>query len=103
MSQPPNQPALPGAAPGWYPDPTMPGMSRWWNGTEWGQAMPAAQVMPSPAPYAQQQQPPRSVSIGGMTYGQHLLHAILSVCTLGAWIPVWIVLALLGRRKVVMR
>ena len=52
MTQPPMssnpQAALPGAvapgapAPGWYPDPSNPSQTRWWDGTRWGDQVQGA-------------------------------------------------------------
>jgi hypothetical protein len=30
-----------GVAAGWYPDPTVPGANRWWDGHQWGPSAPA--------------------------------------------------------------
>ena len=42
------------SAPGWYPDPTVPGQQRWWDGTRWSEHVgpaPATRPEPPPAPY----------------------------------------------------
>ena len=36
-----------------------------------------------------------------LTAGQHILHLLLTVFTLGLWLPVWIVRALRGNRPYV--
>jgi uncharacterized Tic20 family protein len=41
------QPSNPGPPPGWYPD--SQGVTRWWDGTAWGQAAPpAGSAVPGP-------------------------------------------------------
>lgn|GEM_PF-1592900 len=35
-------------AAGWYPDGS--GVTRWWDGTHWGQAAPVTPIAPTPAP-----------------------------------------------------
>jgi hypothetical protein len=35
-------------APGWYPDPSVPGTVRWWDGAQWSEHRAPA---PMPAPY----------------------------------------------------
>lgn len=73
---------------GWYPDAT--GVTRWWDGQAWGQ------TAPQPAPtLAQAQQQPVYVN----TYTQpkrvnHVLHLILSILTVGLWVPVWIIISM---------
>jgi len=37
------------------------------------------------------------IHASGMTTGQHIIHAVLTVATGGLWAPVWILLVFLGR------
>jgi uncharacterized Tic20 family protein len=41
-------------APGWYPDPSVPGAQRWWDGSRWTEHSSAPQPAPVAAPTAQQ-------------------------------------------------
>lgn len=102
--QPPPTPVpAPSSPPGWHPDPRVPGQLRYWDGSTW-----TAHIAPAgPPPMAMQHyaMPPavHRGTVGGLTNGQHLLHAIITVCTFGLWAPVWALLAWSGRRRVVMR
>ena len=85
-------------AAGWYPDEQ--GLQRWWDGYQWTEHVAMAQVpvpretprsaVPSPS-YAQ----PIIVNSGVRFYKtSHTFHLIMSVVTLGAWLPVWAVMAI---------
>jgi uncharacterized Tic20 family protein len=37
-------------APGWYPDPSVPGAQRWWDGTRWTEHSSAPQQVPAAPP-----------------------------------------------------
>lgn len=56
MSEQTPDPTVPSAAPaGWYPDPQNPGQQRYWDGSAWTAAAPAAPTapaVPSPSPVA---------------------------------------------------
>lgn len=53
MSDQTPDPSVPSAAPaGWYPDPQTPGQQRYWDGSAWAEATPAAPPAPGVAPVA---------------------------------------------------
>lgn len=79
--------------PGWYT--AGPGVERWWDGAAWGEQVRASQVQQAGPSKAVTYQPRRT---------SHLLHLVLTIITLGAWAPVWIVVTILNnlsRQKVV--
>lgn len=83
-------------APGWYPDPQMQGMVRYWDGQQWGEQ--TARAVQSPTLMVTKQRKDTS----------HVLHLVLTVVTLGAWgVLVWLPITLwhkMGpRRKSVTR
>jgi hypothetical protein len=81
----------PSPLPGWYPDPSgVPGQ-RYWDGQKWG-------------PHAPAQQPQvvinniNTVATAAPVYvatgPNHALHAVLTLFTCGAWLPIWIIIAI---------
>lgn len=74
---------------GWYPDGS--GATRWWDGQQWGPHAPTTQQAQQPA---QQQQPVYVNSYTQPKRVNHVLHLILSILTLGLWVPVWIIIAM---------
>lgn len=93
---------------GWYQDPADPSSLTWryWDGYRWTEhasfcgpgTLARYSNQPALTPYAPPATHPRHVS--GLTTGGHLVHAVLTVCTLGLWAPVWALVAWLGRRRV---
>jgi uncharacterized Tic20 family protein len=51
---PSDDPSQPSPAPGWYPDPSVPGGQRWWDGTRWTEHSSAPQPVPAAQPTVQQ-------------------------------------------------
>lgn len=46
-----------GTPPGWYPDPSAPGMQRWWDGSTWGEQVQPDLSASMPPAYAYPSQP----------------------------------------------
>lgn len=88
---------------GWYPDPMgAAGLLRYYDGVQWTQHV------------HQQQSGPQHVWSGGGGGGaaastvvvtrsgpNHVLHLILTILTLGLWLPVWILIAISVNGKTV--
>ncbi len=98
---------------GWYPAFDNPTLERYWDGGRWAgdprarlvqpqYAMPPAQPGAQPVYYAQPAFVPqqRTQHVSGLTTGGHLIHGILTVCPLGLWAPIWILVWFLGRRRI---
>jgi Protein of unknown function (DUF2510) len=91
----------PSPLPGWYPDPSGVPAQRYWDGQKWGPKAPA------------QQQPQvvinntNTVATAAPVYvatgPNHALHAVLTLFTCGAWLPIWIIIAIVdaGQSRVV--
>jgi hypothetical protein len=81
--------------PGYYPD--NQGTMRWWTGRDWSE-------------YTQYQQPaqPQAIQINNsvgrtgvstISRGEHIFHLVMTICTAGLWLLVWIPRALFARRR----
>lgn len=70
---------------GWYPDAA--GVLRWWDGYRWTEHTHTPQ-------YAVTQYAPAQQIVVQQKRVNHVLHLLLTIVTLGLWLPVWIILAL---------
>jgi hypothetical protein len=107
----PHEPARGQPAPGWRPDWRNPALELWWTGKRWHgsprpRPLPAGpggvqpQVVYVQAPGYGTAQPARPQYLSGISTGEKVVHVVLSVCTLGLWLPVWGLRALLSRRRI---
>jgi hypothetical protein len=79
-------PVLPTVAANWYPDPTAPGVLRYWDGVGWTEHRQAAAPPQATATVV------NNVNVragGGSNAG---LHLVLTILTCGLWLPVWILI-----------
>lgn len=89
------------AAPGWYDDGA--GRQRWWDGNAWTQhyadqqqaqqAIRAVAVQPQ---YVPQQVVVNHQKVYKTSHGFHLL---MSIFTLGLWLPVWLIVGIYNAAK----
>jgi hypothetical protein len=80
-------------AAGWYPD--AQGVQRWWDGQGWTEHV---QPQPVPQQYAQ----PVIVDNGSdrrFYKTSHGFHLIMSIVTLGLWLPVWGIMAIMNSTR----
>jgi hypothetical protein len=87
----------PAPQPGWYPDPSGGPGQRYFDGQQWTIIAPPPPPQPSivinnnvgaPAPLV--------ISTGP----NHALHLVLTLLTCGMWLPVWLIVAIVGQRQV---
>jgi Protein of unknown function (DUF2510) len=87
----------PAPQPGWYPDPSGAPGQRYFDGQQWTINAPPPPPQPSivinnnvgaPAPLI--------VATGP----NHALHLVLTLLTCGMWLPVWLIVAIVGNRRV---
>ncbi|MED5812869.1 DUF2510 domain-containing protein [Mycolicibacterium sp. 050232] len=77
--------------PGWYPDPEGQPGQRYHDGRRWTQHfVPTPPPVPAPAPPV----PAVAVAVANGGGTSHGLHLVLTLLTCGAWLPVWILVAL---------
>jgi Protein of unknown function (DUF2510) len=92
-------PTMPGAPAGWHPDPAGAPLLRYHDGMQWtAHTTPATPPQyHTPPPVAA---PAQAVAVAVNTGAgpNHALHAVLTLFTCGAWLPVWILIAIFGRR-----
>jgi hypothetical protein len=95
------QPMSPPKAPaGWHPDPYGTPNLRYFDGEQWTAHITAPQPMPQYAP-APAPAPGIAVAVAvsnGRGGPNHALHAVLTLLTIGLWLPIWILVAIFGRR-----
>ena len=84
-------------AAGWYPDPYANGSQlRWYDGNVWTEHTYAS-AAPAISPVAQAQAEATVVTVVRRS-PDHAFHFIMTICTGGLWLPVWIVAAIWPRR-----
>lgn len=74
------------APAGWYPDPDMHGVSRWWDGIKWTEQRITTPMSVVTSQQVTVQAPRKRVN--------HVLHLILTLLTGGLWLPVWIIVSM---------
>jgi hypothetical protein len=81
----------------WYPDPYGQPVLRWYDGAAW--TAQTVDRQPSSPPAAA----PIAIAVAGGGRsgigGWHVVHFILTIATLGLWLPVWIIHAIVGSRR----
>ena len=88
------------AAAGWYDDGQ--GRQRWWDGVQWTDHLAptaAAPVVQAQPVYYQQPVPYAVVPYRTVYKTSHGFHLIMSIITLGLWIPVWIILGIMNAAR----
>lgn len=91
--------ALPPPTPpaGWYPDPSGAPGQRYFDGQQWTHHVPPAPPQPAIVINNTVGAPlPLVVTTGP----NHALHLILTLLTFGMWLPVWLIVAIAGHRRV---
>lgn len=86
------------AAPGWYDNGA--GRQQWWDGNQWTnhfgdqqQMQPTYAMQPQ---YAGQQV---VVQQGKVYKTSHAFHLVMSILTLGLWLPVWLIVGVYNASK----
>lgn len=82
--------AAPAIAPNWYPDPTSPGLMRYWDGARWTDQRAAPTPQATAVVY-------NNVQVHGRGGGDSLLglHIVLTILTCGAWLPIWLLIEII--------
>jgi hypothetical protein len=79
---------VPAVAANWYPDPTNPGLLRYWDGSQWTEHRSAATPQASAVVY-------NNVQVRGGGGSDVALHLILTLLTCGLWLPVWLLIEII--------
>src|SRR3954452_4038806 len=91
--------------PGWYPDPRGGSLAqlRWFDGSAWTDHVGASPLQPaSPLQYQTVVVPSGAAASSVVVVRSgpnHVLHLILTILTAGLWLPIWILVAIFGRRR----
>jgi hypothetical protein len=81
-------PVVPAVAANWYPDPTNPGLLRYWDGTKWTEHRSAAAPQATAVVY-------NNVAVRGGGDSLVGLHIVLTIVTCGAWLPIWLLIEII--------
>ena len=82
----------PNVQPGWYRDPSGQPGQRYHDGQRWTKHF--VPTPPPPAPPAPT--PAVAVAVSNSGGVNHGLHAVLTLLTCGAWLPIWLIVAIFG-------
>ncbi|ORV96216.1 DUF2510 domain-containing protein [Mycobacterium kyorinense] len=83
--------------PGWYPDPSGSGQ-RYFDGRQWTDLPPPPPAQPSVVINNNVgASAPAVVVTNGPNHG---LHLALTLLTCGMWLPIWLIVAIVGHRRV---
>ncbi|MDX1882960.1 DUF2510 domain-containing protein [Mycolicibacterium sp. 120270] len=81
-------PVAPAPAPNWYPDPTNPGLLRYWDGVKWTDHRSA--VTPTATATVV-----NNVNVRSGGDSMVALHIVLTLLTCGAWLPFWLLIEII--------
>jgi hypothetical protein len=87
----------PAPQPGWYPDPAGEPGQRYFDGAQWTVHAPPPL---SPPTIVINNNVGTSAPFVVTTGPNHALHLVLTVLTCGMWLPVWLLIAIVGNNQV---
>lgn len=85
---------------GWYPDPYGKGAYRYFDGRQWTSGTSDVPGYLAPAPQFSTGAPREIASIKGP---DTTIHFVLTILTCGLWLPIWIIAAIVGKRRITYR
>jgi hypothetical protein len=87
----------PAPQPGWYPDPSGGPGQRYFDGRQWTLHAPPP---PPPPTIVINNNVGAPMPVVVTTGPNHGLHLVLTLLTCGMWLPIWLLIAIVGNRQV---
>jgi Protein of unknown function (DUF2510) len=87
-------------SPGWYPDPYGTGQFRYFDGRNWTSGTSPVRGYLAPGPQRPGLDRAPTTVIEGPNHALHFILTLLTFWLFGGWLWVWLIVALINKRRV---